>query len=454
MAGGIRFGGSPGEQGQTLYFNNVTGNTTFNLIVRGGLDLGPGTLEGGPAYAFIDTGANGVGTTLRIDGQVTGAATLVKTQGQTLDLNNVNTGLLNTNSGGIQVQQGTLNLRGNSMGVPITGATIAASTTVTVPNTTGLVVGMLVSGPGIPANSTILTIPTGTTFTIGTAATVQTGPQTLFFFAAGSLNSFASGTPNVMDNATAAINGSPTAMYSGGIGSGALTLWGGTVNLRFDVGSNDTTRQRFWIGNSATGNSLIINGASTIDLNRNSGTYGNKHLAFKDLTIGSSTLSVTGGNAYVLEINGGTSLVGTPVLNVNSTTAELLLNGAITDGGSNSAIIKNGVGYLWCADFGGQQWSQFWQRPDRAAQFRFVSVPVPCPQHRPHPDQAGKLDVQQLQWCDRPRRCARHVAESCDHRQRHFVPGSHDQHELQLRDSRSGSRQCLPHWWWWSSSRL
>ena len=353
MNGGIRFGGSPGEQGQTLYMNNPTSGTTFNLFARGGLDLGPGTIEGNPAYAFINTGANAIGTTLRIDGQVTGAATLVKTAGQTLDLNNVNSGLLNTNSGGILVQQGTFNARGTSTGAPVTGATVAASTTVTVPSTTGLVAGMLVSGPGIPAGATIATVPTGTTFTISAAATAQTGPQTLFFYSAGSLNTFASGNPNILANTTSF--GSTSAMTSGGIGSGTLTLYGGTTNLRYDVGTNDVTRQRFWVGNNVAGNSLIVNGAATLDLNRNSGAYANKHLAFKDLTIGSTALSVTGGNTYVLEINGGTSLVGTPVFNVS--TAPLLLNGAVTDSGAGQAIIKTGAESLWLnsnsSSFGG-----------------------------------------------------------------------------------------------------
>ncbi len=341
MNGGIRFGGSPGEQGQTLYFNNVTGGTTFNLLVRGGLDVGPGTLEGAPAFAFINTGANGAATTLRIDGQVTGAATLIKTGGQTLDLYNFNTGALNSNSGGIQVHQGVLNIRGSGTGAPLTGATIAASTTITVPNTANLAVGMLVSGPGIPANSTILTIPTGTTFTIGAAATAQTGPQTLFLYAAGSLNTFASGIPNVLNNTTS-IGGS-TPMISGGIGSGPLALYGGTTNIRLDVGMNDATRQRFWLGDNPTGNSLVVNGSSTLTIDRNSGSYSAKHLAFKDLTIGNAVFSATSGN-YVLEINGGTNLVGSPTLAVTNT---LLLKGAVADGGSRSAIVKTGGGDLW-----------------------------------------------------------------------------------------------------------
>ncbi len=40
MNGGITFGGSPGEQGQTL--NCINANSMTNLVVSGGLNLGPG----------------------------------------------------------------------------------------------------------------------------------------------------------------------------------------------------------------------------------------------------------------------------------------------------------------------------------------------------------------------------------------------------------------------------
>ena len=352
MNGGITFGGSPGEQGQTLNYNTAaTGGSSFNLAVLGGLNLGPA------GNAFISTGNNGTGTTLSIYGQVTGAATLIKTGGQTLDLNNTNTGLLNTNTGGIQVVQGTLNLRGTSTGVPITGATVAASTTVTVPDTTNLVIGMLVYGPGIPAGSTILTKPTSTTFTIGSAATAQTGAVTLTFFSP--LNTFASGTPNILNNATSI--GGTTARNNGGMGTGALTLYGGVTNLRYDVGTNDAVRQRFWIGNDVNGNSLIVNGGSTISIGANTGSYTNKYLAFKDMTIGSTTFNASTANTYVLEINGATNLTGVPVLNV--TAGQMLLNGAIGDGAGTAAgtigqaIIKSGAGELWInstsSSFGG-----------------------------------------------------------------------------------------------------
>jgi len=259
LGGSIRFSGSPGEQGQTLF---ITSGNSYTLQVNGGVDLGPA------GNAFIRTDV-----LFNVQGKLTGAGTLVKTGGSTLDLNGITPANgANDNTGGIQMVLGTLNVRG--------GATTA----------------------------------------------------------------------NAFPNA-------PLALNYGGFGSGAFTVWGGTTNIRID-GSNNTTRERYWVGNNAAGNSLIVNGSATIDINRQGlggATGTNKHMAFKDLTIGGATLGLTGGSSYVFEINGGTTLVGSPVLNVSS--APLFLNGAVSDGGSKQIIVKAGGTDLWLNDassrFGG-----------------------------------------------------------------------------------------------------
>lgn len=51
--------------------------------------------------------------------------------------------------------------------------TVSASTTVTIGATTGLIVGMGVSGTGIPTGSTIVSLDTATTFTISQPATAS-----------------------------------------------------------------------------------------------------------------------------------------------------------------------------------------------------------------------------------------------------------------------------------------
>jgi autotransporter-associated beta strand protein len=262
MAGGIRFGGSPGEQGQTLY---ISSGNSYTHQINGGIDFSAATMEGAPAYNFIRTDVNAT-----VLGKLTGGATFVKTGGSQIDFSNITgAGGINDNSGGIQLVQGTLLFRATG------GAAVA-----------------------FPTVNSVVT--------------------------------------------------------NGGIGSGTVTLNGGAMNFRYNIGTNGTAREKFWVGNNATGNSLIVNGASSIDVRRDSGSYTNKHLAFKDLTIGSSSLTVGASETYVLEINGGTSLVGTPLFNVNN---ELLLNGAVSDGGSGQAILKNGGGSLWlnsnASSFGG-----------------------------------------------------------------------------------------------------
>ncbi|WP_395731060.1 beta strand repeat-containing protein [Prosthecobacter sp.] len=273
LTGGIRFGGAPGEQGQTLFVSNAANNVAIQ--VNGPLVLSAATMEGAPAYNYIRQDPN-----LTVYGQVTGGATLVHSGGGTLELGNGFTAFnngINTFTGGLQNVQGTINVRGTTTGV---------------------------------------------------------------------VNPFAGAVNSLINN--------------GGIGSGDVTMYSGTLNLLID-GANTTAREKYWVGNNATGNNLIINGSSTVTVNRNiAGTAANKHLAFKDLTIGSSTLTTGIGNTYVLEINGSTNLTGTPTLNIGG---ETLLNGAISDGAGSApgtigqALIKGGGASLWinsaASTFGG-----------------------------------------------------------------------------------------------------
>jgi autotransporter-associated beta strand protein len=262
MTGGIRFGGSAGEQGQTLFVNNAANN--LSVRADGPLVLSAATMEGAPAFNFIRTDPN-----LTVYGNVSGGAALIHTGGGTLELGNGFTGFangINTFTGGLQNVQGAITVRGTTTGTPANFAT-------------------LFSG-----------------------------------------------------------------INNGGIGSGDVTMYSGTLFLRID-GANTTTRERYVVGNNAAGNNLIINGSSTVDVARNIATTAtNKHLVFKDLTIGSSTLTEVSGNTYVLEINGVTNLTGTPLLNVGG---EMLLNGAVSDGAGAAAgtiglaIIKGGAGSLW-----------------------------------------------------------------------------------------------------------
>ncbi|MBL9131202.1 MAG: hypothetical protein JNG86_08390, partial [Verrucomicrobiaceae bacterium] len=72
----------------------------------------------------------------------------------------------------------------------VTGSLTLNSNTVTVPSTSGLVEGMPVSGPGIPAGSAVRSILSATQFTLSAAATSNQSNQFLVF---GHLNNFGGG---------------------------------------------------------------------------------------------------------------------------------------------------------------------------------------------------------------------------------------------------------------------
>jgi autotransporter-associated beta strand protein len=338
LNGQIRLGGSPGEQGQTLIFNSAN---SIVLADQAGLDLGPAGANGEQTYAAIN---NNNGGSLTIYGPVTGGANFVKAGGSQTDFFNVNTGVMNTFPS-ITTIQGTLNVRGTGSGITIPNSvTVTGNSTITTTSTAGLVAGMQVNGAGIPAGATIASITDATHFVLSANATASATIS-------ASTGTFKTLVTNTSANQVTNPIGSDVnqltdgTQHSGGIGSGALILYGGNTQLRIDVGTNDGTRQRFWAGSGAAGfagNSLVVNGSSQMTIDRQSGAYANKHLAFKDLTIGSENLNVTSGN-YVFEINGGTTLLGTPTFQIGS--GQILLNGAVQ--GMGLGVIKNSAGDLW-----------------------------------------------------------------------------------------------------------
>lgn len=145
-----------------------------------------------------------------------------------------------------------------------------------------------------------------------------------------------------------AVNGS-TNITAGGIGTGDITMLGGVLDLRVDNdvgGAADTNLERTRYGDAGNGPNLIINGSSQINVDRTglvaAGTT--KQVGLGNLSIGSQVLTVTGGNSYGLEITGTTTMSGSMFLN-NS--VDVVLNGAISDGGAGLFINKIGGGVLW-----------------------------------------------------------------------------------------------------------
>jgi autotransporter-associated beta strand protein len=131
-------------------------------------------------------------------------------------------------------------------------------------------------------------------------------------------------------------------LTSGGLGTGTVTLLGGTLSLLVD-GGNDADIENVRLNGTGNGVNLVIAGGATINVDRHS-TGSNKHLTFGDLTIGSQILTTTHGNTFGLTIGGTTTMQGNLFLN---NTGEFVLNGAVNDGGAGMLINKIGTGTLW-----------------------------------------------------------------------------------------------------------
>lgn len=133
-------------------------------------------------------------------------------------------------------------------------------------------------------------------------------------------------------------------LTSGGLGTGTVTLLGGTLSLLVD-GGNDADIENVRLNGAGNGVNLVVGGYATINVDRHSATGGtNKQLTFGDLTIGSQILTTTHGNTFGLTIGGTTTMQGNLFLN-NS--GDVVLNGAVADGGAGLFVNKVGTGTLW-----------------------------------------------------------------------------------------------------------
>lgn len=160
----------------------------------------------------------------------------------------------------------------------------------------------------------------------------------------------AGGTLRVYAKANNVAAGASTNLTAGGLGTGAVTLMAGTLDLRVDNdlgGAPDTNAERTFFSAAGNGVDLVVGGSATINVDRTGlvGSGTTKQIAFNNLTIGSQILSVTGGaNTYSFEVAGTTTLLGNLFLN-NS--VDTILSGDIRDGGSGLFINKINTGVLW-----------------------------------------------------------------------------------------------------------
>ncbi len=125
-----------------------------------------------------------------------------------------------------------------------------------------------------------------------------------------------------------------------GLGTGAVTLSGGTLKLTDSASTGGTGS--IITGNGTTGNNVVLSSSSTINMHSGQVSQGYK---FNNLTMGASTLTSQADN-----VGSGVNFVGTTTLTgATGTTATFfadtasILIGNVTDGGNNVSIAKTGT---------------------------------------------------------------------------------------------------------------
>lgn len=390
----LTFGSSTSELGQILRVVNPS-NDAFHLQFNGTT-----TLNGRSSFS-VDNNYSGSANNLVLAGKVTGTGMLIKgpadsktrnmllhnysslndytqgtvLQGGTLQVQSRATNVAVNGTGNITVgglgagdvtlMQGTLDVRADADLGTVTGGTFTQSgTTLTVTlNNHGLPNGARILLPAVagnPAGYYTVAGSTTNTFTLTSTAsqTVASTPLTW----EGSDNQLerilynGSGVgPNLIIGGSSVINvdrnvyvGSWTrasGVVTARIPSGHVFSVGQSITIPTNGGPNAGT----FTVTGVSGNTLTYadaTGTTTSGGFTATAVAGqNKMLVFNNLTMGSQWLTVTGGSGFGLEVNGTTTLHGSPYIN-NS--AELVLNGAISaDGGGAVIFNKTNTSNLW-----------------------------------------------------------------------------------------------------------
>jgi fibronectin-binding autotransporter adhesin len=257
----------------------ATGNWNyFNSISGSGSVIKTGTAQvlvgGGNSYGGATDIAGG---TLRLEGMGTISGTSA-----------------------INIKGGTLELFGFADVVTTGGATTVGSPTVTVASTTGLIVGMPVSGMNIPVGATVTAITNATNFVISAPATATGGG--LSFTASGNNVTAAggvttSGSPNVTVASTAGlVVGMPV--------SGTNIPGGATITSITDGTS-------FVISAPATATGLTLRATSKVTATGGATTSGNTTVTVADTTGFVSGMPIYGtnipANATISSVTNGTT---------------------------------------------------------------------------------------------------------------------------------------------------
>ncbi len=391
----LTFGSSIGDVGQILRVTNPT-NDAFHLQFNGTT-----TLNGRSSFS-VDNNYSGSTNNLVLAGKVTGNGMLIKgpadsktrtmilanlaslndfTQGTTLQggtlqvfsraANSALNGTGNLIAGGlgagdVTLMQGTLDIRADADSGTVSGGTFTqAGTTITVTLTGhGLPNGATILLPAVagnPAGYYTVANTAANTFTLTSTVSQTVGTATALTWQ-GSDNQLErilfNGTgngPNLIVGGSSVVNVDRNAyvgtwtrasnVVTATVPSGHIFAVGQSITIPTGGGPNAGT----FVVTGVSGNTLTYTDATGTTA---SGAFtatqvagSNKMIVYNNLTMGSQWLTVTGGSGFGLEINGTTTLHGSPYIN-NST--ELVLNGAIsTDGGGAVIFNKTNTSNLW-----------------------------------------------------------------------------------------------------------
>jgi autotransporter-associated beta strand protein len=256
----------------------------------------------------------------------------------------------NINNGGTARLLGTLSLEGKSSGTSGNDLTMTISgDPLNFSAATGIINLDSVKGT---AN---ITYNVNSNIQLGTASTgnvlILQGAGSATFNFGGVISELQTGGGSILKSGTSTVALSGINTYTGGttvsggtltaqdgstaspgsnnfvkaLGTGAVTLNGGALSLKAN-GSGNT--QSIITGNGTTGNNVIVTANSTINVSNLTGTNASSTIQFNNLSIGASTLAVTGANSYGVQFAGTTTLTGNATF--NPTTASALALSAVT----------------------------------------------------------------------------------------------------------------------------
>ena len=225
--------------------------------------------------------------------------------------------------------------------ISLTASTTNASTTMTVPSTAGMAVGMVVSGSGIPAGTTIASITNGTTLVLSAAATATGSASVTATTGAATWDVF-----TTVDGITPPLPATPaTTMTFTGTG---VAPTGATATISIPVATGATTPLSVNLdlsGSTQFGSNFSVNSLSQNGYT--SGRLGGFDVSADGIIVGHYTngqsqtlgqvvlanfvnpngLQSVGSNAWTESATSGAPLVGTP----NSGSLGVLQSSAVED---------------------------------------------------------------------------------------------------------------------------